>query len=192
MKLILNKAAKRVKAASKESLSHHIVGARNATPTAQHFVFLNSCRKAFTFIELILVIAIIGMLAAMIIPRMSSWIEPHERTLQRAFIEAIEIAKSGVSIRFRIDKEEKRGTIIPEALVKEEEIVGFSRKTVSVWKAFELRWKPTGNAWTFDPEIIYFYQNGICTPAKITWGTPPFVDNYLLTVTGYLVENKKF
>ena len=151
-----------------------------------------SCRKAFTIIELIVTIAIIGALAALIIPRMSTWMEPPERTLQRAFIEAIDIAKNGISIRFRIDKEERRGTIIPEALVKEEEVIGFSRRTINTWKAMEMRWKPTGNAWAFDPEIIYFYQDGVCTPAKITWGVSPYVDNYLLTVTGYLVERKGF
>jgi len=151
-----------------------------------------TCRKAFTMIELIIVIAIIGTLAALIIPRMSSWMEPTERTLQRAFLEAVEIAKNGVSIRFRVDKEDKRGTIIPEALAKVEEEIGFSKRTIDVWKTLEMRWKPTGNAWTFDPEIIYFYQNGMCTPAKIIWGAPPYADNYLLTVTGYLVENKRF
>jgi prepilin-type N-terminal cleavage/methylation domain-containing protein len=189
---ILSKAAKRVKAAcyGKSSFRQYNAGVRDEQLT-ERFYF-NSHSRAFTFIELIVTVAIIGFLAAVIIPRMSSWIEPHERTLQRAFLEAVDIAKDGVSIRFRIDKEEKRGTILPEVLVREEEGFGFTKRTVSVWKAFEMKWKPTGNAWTFDPEIIYFYQNGMCTPAKITWGVSPYVDKYLLTVTGFLVERKGF
>jgi len=151
-------------------------------PDGHSPVFYGLCRRAFTMIELIVVIAILGTLAALIIPRVS-WMEPPKRILQRSFIEAVDMAKNGFSVRFRIDKDENSG-IVPEILIKEEE------NTESTWKAFEMRWKPEGKEWAFDPELIYFFQDGTCTPAKITWGTYPYVENYLLTVTGYLVENK--
>jgi type II secretory pathway pseudopilin PulG len=140
-------------------------------------------------IELIVIVAILGTLAALIAPRMS-WVEPYQRTLQRAIIEAIDTARGeGVSLRFRIDKEEKTGTIIAEVLVKDKENE-LSKKTESTWKTYKMQWQPAGKEWSFKPEIIYFYQNGMCTPAKITWGSPPYSENYLLTVTGFIVETK--
>jgi type II secretory pathway pseudopilin PulG len=135
-------------------------------------------------IELIVMIAIVGLLAALISPHIS-WMEPPQRTLQRAFVEAIDIARSGVSIRFRVDKEENKGAIIAEVLIKEKE-KETDVKAESTWKTYTMQWAPTGKAWTFKPEIIYFYQDGMCTPAKIMWGTSPSNEVYLLTVTGYL------
>ena len=146
-----------------------------------------SRRRAFTMIELIVVSALLGLLAVLVIPRVL-WEEPPKRILQRAFIEAVDIAKDGASVRFRIDKEENKGAIITEILVKDDE----AGKAENVWKALKMRWEPAGNAWIFDPEMIYFYQDGVCTPAKIVWGTPPYQENYLLTVTGYLVESGNF
>jgi hypothetical protein len=133
-------------------------------------------------VELIVIVAILGTLAAIVISR-STWVEPPKRSLQRAFVEAVDMARSGVSIRFRVDKEENIGAIIPEILVRDEDTAE------NAWKAFKMRWEPTGKPWNFDPEIIYFSQDGICTPAKITWGTHLQREDYLLTVTGYLVEN---
>jgi hypothetical protein len=141
-------------------------------------------------VELIAIVAILGVLVMIITPRMT-WMEPPKRILQRAFIEAVDMARDGVSIRFRVDKIDNVGTIIPEILVKEK-ANEFDMKGESTWKAFEMRWQPTGNGWTFEPEIIYFSQDGICTPAKISWGTSPYDERYLLTVTGYLVENNRF
>ena len=148
-----------------------------------------SRRRAFTLIEIILVVALLGTLAMMIVPR-ALWTEPPKRVLQRALIEAVDIARSGVSVRFRIDKEENIGAVIPEILVKDNEAAGNAEGT---WKPFKARWELTGNSWTFKPEIIYFFQDGMCTPARITWGTfTNDEEKYLLTVTGYLVEDNKF
>ena len=133
-------------------------------------------------IELIVVVAILGTLVV-IIGQRTTWVEPPKRALQRSFIEAVDIARSGITIRFRVDKEDNIGAIIPEVIVKDE------NTGESNWKAFQMKWVPTGKSWTFDPEIIYFSQDGICTPAKITWGTMPHGEKYLLTVTGFLVDN---
>ena len=151
----------------------------------------NSRRRAFTMIELIVVIAIIGLLAALISPHVT-WMEPPQRTLQRAFLEAIDMAQSGISIRFRVDKEENIGTILVEVLTRGNENENkFESKPEPVWKAYKIQWQPTGKAWTFEPEIIYIFQNGMCTPAKITWGKIPYSENYLLSVTGHLVETDR-
>jgi prepilin-type N-terminal cleavage/methylation domain-containing protein len=174
----------------KASFTQYSGGGRSTPLLFQRFVFFNSCRRAFTMIELIVTVAILSTLAALIVPRIS-WMEPPQRTLQRAFIEAVDLAQSGISIRFRVDKEENIGAIICEVLVKEETTSGFERKVERVWKTFDMRWKPTGKEWAFEPEIIYFYQNGMCTTAKITWGKLSYSDNYLLTVTGFLVETNK-
>ena len=151
-------------------------------PAGLSHVFLGTYRRAFTMIELIMIVAILALLAVMIIPRIS-WIEPPKRVLQRAFIEAVDMARNGASIRFRVDIENE-GVIVPEILTKDKE------KMESTWKTFGMRWKPEGKGWAFSPELIYFFQDGTCTPARITWGTIPYVDKYLLTVTGYLIENK--
>ncbi|MCL2767831.1 MAG: hypothetical protein FWE49_03790 [Synergistaceae bacterium] len=139
-------------------------------------------------IELIVTAAILSLLAVLVLSRVS-WIEPNKRILQRAFIEAGEIAKSGTSIRFRVDNEENRGAFVSEVLVKDEKKEVWEKGAVT-WKAVDMRWRPDGKEWVFKPEIIYFFQDGMCTPARITWGTHPNVENYLLTVTGYLVEHK--
>ena len=141
-------------------------------------------------IELFVIIAIISVLAALLAPRIA-WEEPPRRVLQRALIEAVDTARSGASIRFRIDREGNIGTIIPEILVRDEENE-FGRRTEATWQPLRMRWEPTGNTWVFDPEIIYFFQDGMSTPARITWGNFPDEENFLLTVTGYLVEHNRF
>ena len=162
--------------------SEENVFAMTIQPAGLSHMFLGTCRRAFTMIELIVIVAILGMLAVLVIPRIS-WMEPPKQVLQRAFIEAVDMARNGVSIRFRVDVE-NNGSIVTEILTKDKE------KMVSTWKAIDMRWKPEGKGWTFNPELIYFFQDGTCTPARITCGTIPYVDNYLLTVTGYLMENK--
>ena len=151
-----------------------------------NFALLKSRRRAFTLIEIMVIVAIIAILAVIVTPH-ALWMEPPQRTLQRAFIEAIDTAKSGATMRFRIDKEENIGAIVVEVYVKER-INEFGGKEEGAWMAYKMQWEPTGNAWAFKPDIIYFYQDGMCTPAKIMWGKVPYNENYLLTVTGYLVE----
>jgi len=143
-------------------------------------------------VELIVIIAIVGTLAVLVVPHIS-WIEPPKRVLQRAFIEAVDIARNGTSVRFRIDKEENIGAIIPEVLVRDaEKERDVGKNAEGTWKAFNMQWQPAGKLWVFEPEIIYFSQDGICTPAKITWGRSPYEEKYLLTVTGFLVDDKRF
>ncbi|MCL1941393.1 MAG: type II secretion system GspH family protein, partial [Synergistaceae bacterium] len=84
------------------------------------FMVLKTRRGAFTMIELIVVVALLGILAVLVVPKVS-WMEPPKRVLQRSFIEAGEMARNGLSVRFSVDKKENRGEIIPEVLVKEEE-----------------------------------------------------------------------
>ena len=156
---------------------------KTISPAGLSHTFLGHCRRAFTMIEIIIIVLILGLLAALIIPRMT-WMEPPKRVLQRAFIEAVDMARNGVSIRFRVDIDNDR-SIVSEILTKDEE------KLESTWKAFEMRWKTEGKGWTFNPELIYFFQDGTCTPARISWGAHPYTENYLLTVTGYLFENKQ-
>ncbi len=54
---------------------------------------------------------------------------------------------------------------------------------------------PENSGWKFEPEIIYFYTDGSCSPAKISWlaenSYESQADNYILTVTGYCAPLEK-
>lgn len=162
-----------------------------------------SSLKAFTLIEILLVLAIMGLMAGVAVPRLSFYFEPPAAVLQRAIEEAEDKALSGIPVRFSIksDSITKRGYIFAEALTKREveenSLSAFlgtntNRPTVLEWQNLKMRYLPDNSGWRFEPEIIYFYSDGSCTPAKITWENPDApitsskkTDEYVLTVTGY-------
>lgn len=137
-------------------------------------------RKGFTMVELIVIVALLGLLVVVISPRLS-WMEPPKRVLQRALLEAVEISRTGASVRFRVENSQ----IVPEILLKGE---GNTRE--GEWALLKMENPPLGDAWKFEPEIAYFFPDGTSSPAKLTYGTPPEAEIFLLTVTGYLVEAK--
>ena len=161
-------------------------------------------KKAFTLIEIMIVLLITGSLAGMIIPRISFYFEPPSAILQRAFEEASDLALSGTSVKFSIKKLQgsERGSIEVEALMKkeipEDSISSFlgtannNDKQVLEWQKVNLRNAPIGEGWKFSPEIIYFYTDGSCTPARISYAernTSEYnADQYVLTVTGYCTQ----
>ena len=161
--------------------------------------------KAFTLIEILLVLAVIGLMAGISIPKLSFYFEPPAAVLQRAIEEATDKALSGIPVRLSIKSEgiSRRGYIFAEALVKREveenslsAFLGSStnRATILEWQPQKFRNMPDNSGWRFEPEIIYFYSDGSCTPAKITWENPErtltgsaLTDEYILTVTGYVL-----
>lgn len=174
-------------------------------------------RRGFTLMEIMIVFAIIGMIAAVSLPRISFYFEPPSALLQRSIEEARNLALGGVSIRFLLkparDRDSHRGEIVTEALVQQEveqdSLSAFlgtanNNATVLVWKPVKLTYPPAGDGWRLEPDIIYFYTDGSCTPAKISWLDPNVsglnlnnlnnldrdknTRTFLLTVTGYCFD----
>ena len=158
-------------------------------------------RSAFTLIEIMIVLAIVGLLAGMVVPRIFRYREPPAVRLQRTVEEASNYALSGVSIRLKLEPVEsgghgsvRRGRIAAEVLARAEDPAVPGREKLA-WSPVRLTYPPEGEGWRLDPEIVYFYTDGSCTPARISWTQPGAPDSdaetFLLTVTGYLFEQER-
>ena len=166
-------------------------------------------RRAFTLIEILLVLSIVGLMAGVAIPRLSFYFEPPAAVLQRAIEEAGDKALSGIPVRLSIKSEgtSRRGYIFAEALVKREveadSLSAFlgtnvNRPVVLEWQKLNMKNLPDSSGWRFEPEVINFYSDGSCTPAKISWENPDAsptgsrnIDEYILTVTGYCMKTSE-
>ena len=62
-------------------------------------------RKAFTLVELLLVLTIMGLMAGVSIPKFSHYFEPPAAVLQRMIEEASDKALSGTPVRLSIKPE---------------------------------------------------------------------------------------
>ena len=160
-------------------------------------------RTGFTLMEIMIVFAIVGLIAAVALPRISFYFEPPSSLLQRSIEEARDLALNGVSIRFTLKptRDSHRGQILAEALLQQEvekdslsAFLGTAdpNASVLVWKPVQLKYPMAGDGWSIEPNIIYFYTDGSCTPAKISWLDAGAVgsraQNFLLTVTGYCFD----
>ena len=163
-------------------------------------------RKAFTLIEIMIVLVIIGTLAGVMLPRMSFYFEPASALLQRAIEQASNMALSGTPVRFSIEHgiTSRRGVIVAEALKKVEEAAdslsaflgtAWSKPVVLEWQKIDMKDIPDSEGWQFSPEVIYFYSDGSCSPARITFAprgvSESDAEEYVLTVTGYCVKLEK-
>ena len=166
----------------------------------------NNSRSAFTLVEILLVLSIVGVLASVMLPRISFYFEPSSAVLQRAIEEANDIALSGTPVRFSVKTEgsARRGYIMAEALMKKEEpedsLSAFlgtnsNKPVVLEWQRVKVKNIPEDDGWRFEPEIIYFYTDGSCTPARISQAGRDIsdfnADEYVLTVTGYCTKIEK-
>ena len=160
-------------------------------------------RSGFTLMEIMIVFAIVGMIAAIALPRISFYFEPPSTLLQRSIEEARNLALNGVSVKFTLKptRDSRRGEILAEALLQQEvekdslsAFLGTAdpNASVLVWKPVQLKYPMAGDGWSIDPDVIYFYTDGSCTPAKISWldigSSQSRAQNFLLTVTGYCFD----
>jgi len=130
----------------------------------------------------------------MVLPRNFSPFVTPLREMQRAVTEMTDLALRGYSVRLRMELEHRlddRGSLVVEALTRVEDRFRPDRYTLE-WVPINISNLPEGDDWRLEPEIIYFYSDGTCTPARImradqhtriTEG-----DFALLTVTGFLFE----
>ncbi|GHT01787.1 hypothetical protein AGMMS50276_30580 [Synergistales bacterium] len=146
-------------------------------------------------IELMIVVAIMAMTAAMVLPKGMFSFDTTFHSVQRVITELSELALDGFSVRLRMDTDKlDRGRVVIEALTKTQDKFYPDKSTLS-WQPVETRERLSGEDWRLEPEIIYFYSNGTCTPARIIRADRDTNiekgETSLLTVTGFLFQEKK-
>lgn len=160
-------------------------------------------RRAFTLIEIMIVLVIIGTTAGVMLPRMTFVFEADTAKLQRMAEEAMDRSLTGTPVRLTVELRgaSRRGRIIAEGYVQQEapedSLSAFlgtnvTREPVYEWEAIRLKNIPEGEGWKFEPEVITFYRDGSCTPAQISYVEPgepeSSAEEYVLTVTGYCMQ----
>ncbi|MDR2174718.1 MAG: type II secretion system GspH family protein [Synergistaceae bacterium] len=149
----------------------------------------------FTLIETVIVVAVIALSTVLVLPRRFFPVETAFRALQRAVLEISDLALDGYSIRLRLETvRENRGRVVTEALVRVNDAFDPAKYMID-WKPIQLRYPLEGENWRLEPEIVYFYSDGTCTPARILRADGGVRiengDSALLTVTGFLFDEAK-
>ena len=163
-------------------------------------------RRGFTLIEIMIVLVIIGTTAGVVLPRMSFYFEADGADLQRLMEEAGDMALDGTPVRLMVDQKgmTRRGEIYAEAYRKQEQpadslsvFLGTNVNLPAVyeWEEVKLKNIPEGDGWKFEPEVISFYKDGSCSPARISYlerdAMERDAEEYVLTVTGYCMKLEK-
>jgi type II secretory pathway pseudopilin PulG len=146
-------------------------------------------------IEMVIVMAVIALSAVLVLPNRFFSIETTFHSIQRAVLEISDLALDGYSIRLRLDAvKEGRGHVVAETLVRVEDPFNPANNTIE-WKPLAIRYPLEGENWRLEPEIIYFYSDGTCTPARILRADAGVRieegETALLTVTGFLFDEAK-
>ena len=148
-------------------------------------------RNGFTFIEILIVTAIIGIMAVMVMPRYFFPLVTPLRSMQRAVTEITDMALGGHTVRLRMEPLERsdRGRLIAEVLTRTD---GHFDQFALSWEPADITHLPESEDWRLEPEIIYFHSDGTNTPARIMRadGNTRITegDFAMLTITGFLFE----
>jgi hypothetical protein len=143
--------------------------------------------------EVMIVVGIVAMMSVMVLPKGFFSFEAPLHELQRAVMEVTDLALDGYSVRLRMEAVDRadRGQIVVEALTKVEDRFDPTKFTLE-WKPIQSRYPLSGAEWRLEPEIVYFYSDGTCTPARILRADRDVRitegHSALLTVTGFLFE----
>ena len=105
-------------------------------------------RAGFTLIEIMIVVAIIGMMAVMVLPKNILSFGTPLRSMQRSIIEITDLALSGYSVRLRMEPLDRsdRGRIAVEALTRVEDRFDPAKHTLE-WMPVQMDRPIEGEGW---------------------------------------------
>ncbi len=132
--------------------------------------------NGFTMIEIVVVVAIIGILASMVVPKLVLSTPAPEFLLGRAIQEMQDRAADEGTLRLRV----LDGRIVCEKISRE----------AGGWKETPLRWLPVDSGWKADPPQCYFFSDGSCTPWNLYISREEHERKFILSVTGFLTEQR--
>jgi len=125
-------------------------------------------------VEIVIVTALLGLLAALGISRMNLYAPPPERTLQRCLLYAQGEARKSFS-PYRIRTEE--GKLLLES------------RSGELWRERRFPWD-TESKWTLREEACYCYADGSVSPSLFSWGEEGARKNFFISVTGQVVPRE--
>lgn len=140
-----------------------------------------SCKRSgFTLIELTVVMALIGIFAVILFPRIGAWRGDESLLLQRSVYEAMDIASKGNPIRLTVNV---RGKLTGEVLSADND-------GKPVWKIIKLRWLPQRGIWKSESGNFHIFPDGTCTPWNLSVTEKTNRVNYMVSVVGrvYKIE----
>ncbi len=124
--------------------------------------------------EIVIVTALLGLLAALGISRMNLYSPPPERTLQRCLLYAQGEARKNLS-PYRIRTEE--GKLLLES------------RSGKLWQERRFPWS-TEPAWALREDACYCYADGSVSPSLFSWGEEGGRKLFFVAVMGQVVPMK--
>jgi prepilin-type N-terminal cleavage/methylation domain-containing protein len=140
-------------------------------------------RTGFTLVELVITLALIGLVSITMFPKIFRETGDDTLLLQRTVYEAMDIASAGgYPVRIIIGPE---GKLDPQFFLVSEEGSG-------KWEKLSLKWLPGSAGWSSAVKEFYVYPDGTCSPWNLVLQRKnKVIRQYLVTVTGHVHEIEK-
>lgn len=132
----------------------------------------------FTLVELVIVIALIGLVSFILFPRISTETGNVTLLLQRAVYEAMDAASKGYPVRF---------VIAPKGNLRAE-VLSITEEQQEKWEKTEFKWLPKNAGWKSEMKVFYIYSDGTCSPWNLVLEKKDQRTVYLVSVTGHVYE----